>query len=79
MQKLSNLNFAVKTAFVLFIFLFFIYAILSNISKGTTFFHQGVASCGFRELVRYNLNRKSLQCLMLEINAARTNGFSFVA
>ena len=47
--------------------------ILSNISKGTAFLHQGVTNCGLRKLVRYNLNSKSL-----EYDIARTNGFSFV-
>ena len=32
-----------------------IYIMLSIISKGTAFLHQEV-SCGFRKLVRYNLN-----------------------
>ena len=31
--------------------------ILSNISKDIDFFHQDVANCGFRKLVRYDLNR----------------------
>ena len=33
-----------------------IYIMLSNTSKGTAILHQEVASCGFRKLVRYNLN-----------------------
>ena len=37
----------------------YIYIILSNISKGTAFLHLGVTNCGFRELVRFNLNAKS--------------------
>ena len=32
--------------------------ISSSISKATVCLHQGVTTCGFRELVRYNLNRK---------------------
>jgi len=27
----------------------------------TAFLHQGVTNCGFRKLVRYNLNIKSLE------------------
>ena len=41
--------------------------ILSNISKGTTFLHQGVANCDFRKLVRHILNRKSLKCDMIHM------------
>ena len=32
-----------------------IYIILSNISKGTAFLHQGVTNYGFRKLACYNL------------------------
>ena len=39
--------------------------ILSSISKATAFLHQGVTTCGFRELVRYNLNRKCLQFMLI--------------
>ena len=35
--------------------------LLSNISKDTVFFHQGVTCCGFPKIVGFNLNKKSLQ------------------
>ena len=46
----------------------YIYNILSKISKGPAFLHQGVTNCGFRKLVRYNLlNRKSFGYDMVQV------------
>ena len=46
----------------------YIYIILSNISKGTPpFLRLGVTNCGFRELVRFNLNAKSLDYDMVQM------------
>ena len=42
-----------------------IYIILSNISKGAGFLHQGVTNCGFRKLVRYNSNRKEYDMVQM--------------
>lgn len=35
----------------------YIYIFFSNIFKGKVFIQQGVTNCGFRKLLRYNLNR----------------------
>ena len=50
-----------------------IYIILSNISKGTAFLHQGVTNCGFRKLGRYDLNKE----LSYSTDVMKTNRLSF--